>query len=144
MLNGTFVKIPHSLLCMRQPKPQRSSRFSLSGFFAGAFWAGAAARQPGGLVGVPTGRAQPHPDQPRARAPRPPLPPRSLRPWKHYVPLPHGERSAGVILGLVDQLRADDRRAQHLAESAQKWAYRRAESAGIFGVEDRRGDGAQG
>ncbi|GBF96471.1 hypothetical protein Rsub_09270 [Raphidocelis subcapitata] len=49
---------------------------------------------------------------------------RSLRPWKHYVPLPEGDGSARVILSLVDQLRGDDRRAQHLAESAQKWAYR--------------------
>jgi hypothetical protein len=52
------------------------------------------------------------------------LAPRSLRPWKHYVPLPQGQRSAGVILSLVAQLRRDDDRARGIAETAQKWAYR--------------------
>jgi len=40
------------------------------------------------------------------------------------VPLPQGERVSSVILGLVKQLQNDDKRAQEIAESAQKWAYR--------------------
>jgi hypothetical protein len=49
---------------------------------------------------------------------------RSLRPWKHYVPLTHGEGVAREILGLVRRLQRDDRRARQIAETAQKWAYR--------------------
>lgn len=48
---------------------------------------------------------------------------RSLRPWKHYVPLPQGDKVQD-ILPLVTQLQQEDAKAAAIAETAQKWAYR--------------------
>jgi hypothetical protein len=84
-----------------------------------------------GLSALPAGPSlRPFARRPAAPAP----PPRSLRPWKHYVPLTPGAAVAGEVLGLVRRLQADDARAQQIAEAAQKWAYRCAARQGPVAI----------
>jgi hypothetical protein len=58
------------------------------------------------------------------------VPPRSLKPWKHYVPFGSAyggakNLSAGEqVLDLVRTLRQQDTRAQLIATTAQRWAYK--------------------
>lgn len=49
---------------------------------------------------------------------------RSLRPWQHYAPFQSGATAGEEVLDIVNRLRANDKKAQQIAETAQKWAYR--------------------
>jgi hypothetical protein len=52
---------------------------------------------------------------------------RSLRPWQHFVPFGSINSKLSIseeILQLTKQLQHQDDRAQRIADTAQKWAYK--------------------